>query len=273
MLGKLKRLFKKRGRRVVYTCLFGYSERFSDFEVVASPEIDYVVFTDDPNLKSKFWNVVLAPFSDIDPPKRSKGFKHRPHVYFPDYSESLYLDNTIRLKISAAEIFDNFMTAGTLIRAFKHPDRDCSYDEAEIVGAIGYDSVDVIARQMEYHRGQDFPTHIGLNATGFLLRRHNDPLVKSTMDTWHAEMMQFSKRDQLSFNFAAWKHSLEISTFAGSLYDNDLMVWELGMPRLPRDFEDHVYLALHPDVKAAGVNPRQHYLHNGLNEGRPYKLP
>ena len=43
--------------------------------------------------------------------------------------------------------------------------------------------------------------------------------------------------------------------------------------RLPSDFDPAIYLALNPDVRAAGVNPRQHYLRHGMIEGRPYKGP
>jgi hypothetical protein len=42
--------------------------------------------------------------------------------------------------------------------------------------------------------------------------------------------------------------------------------------RLPRDFDPEAYLALNPDVRAAGAEPRQHYLAHGVVEGRAYKL-
>ena len=42
---------------------------------------------------------------------------------------------------------------------------------------------------------------------------------------------------------------------------------------LPPDFDDAAYLALHPDVGAAGMHPREHYVHYGYREGRAYKFP
>lgn len=42
-------------------------------------------------------------------------------------------------------------------------------------------------------------------------------------------------------------------------------------PNLPHDFEPQEYLALHPDVKAAGMDPAKHYLKHGIREGRRYK--
>ena len=43
------------------------------------------------------------------------------------------------------------------------------------------------------------------------------------------------------------------------------------MNKLPEDFDPDVYLRLHPDVKAAGVDPVRHYLEFGINESRKYK--
>jgi SAM-dependent methyltransferase len=41
--------------------------------------------------------------------------------------------------------------------------------------------------------------------------------------------------------------------------------------RLPEDFEAEIYLAIHSDVKEAGVDAAQHYLTHGINEKREYK--
>ena len=51
---------RARPRRVVYTCLFGFSEHFNDF-VYERDDIDFVCFTDDPELRSRFWTVKLLP--------------------------------------------------------------------------------------------------------------------------------------------------------------------------------------------------------------------
>jgi hypothetical protein len=40
--------------------------------------------------------------------------------------------------------------------------------------------------------------------------------------------------------------------------------------RLPANFDPRAYLALNADVRAAGVDPRKHYLLYGVAEGRSY---
>ena len=42
------------------------------------------------------------------------------------------------------------------------------------------------------------------------------------------------------------------------------------MSRLPPDFSAEAYLLLHPDVRAAGIDPARHYLEHGIREGRRY---
>ena len=84
-------------RRVVYTCLFGYSERFLDQRFQSDELTDFVCFTDDEDLRSDFWQIVVAPKTLLDPHRRAKGFKHRPHLFFPNHEYSLYIDNTVEL--------------------------------------------------------------------------------------------------------------------------------------------------------------------------------
>jgi hypothetical protein len=40
---------------------------------------------------------------------------------------------------------------------------------------------------------------------------------------------------------------------------------------LPSDFDAEAYLALNPDVRAAGTEPAKHYLRHGVAEGRAYR--
>jgi hypothetical protein len=41
----------------------------------------------------------------------------------------------------------------------------------------------------------------------------------------------------------------------------------------PAGFDPNIYLRLNPDVRAAGVDPRHHFLFHGQKEGRPYRRP
>lgn len=278
LLSKLRIVFlravrRENKRRVVYTCLFGYSERFADFEYDRPENTDFVCFTDDPKLSSDFWRVIHVPTSSLDPHRTSKGYKIRPHLYFPNHKYSLYLDNTVKLKKPVLTIFDEFAASRDMMQAFVHPERDCAYEEARVVADIGYDRKSIVEQQMAFYRELGYPQTNGLNVGTLLLRKHNERRVVAAMNAWYEEVLKFSKRDQLSFNFIQWRHGLRVSPILGSPHENEMMEWPtvLNSQRLPRDFEDNRYLELNQDVAAAAVNPREHYLHYGISEGRSYK--
>jgi hypothetical protein len=94
------------------------------------------------------------------------------------------------------------------------------------------------------------------------------------MENWFEQLLLHSSRDQLSFNVVAWLHDFVPEHIALNFADNDLLEWPVlpaGAIRIPRDFNDARYLTLYPDVEAARMNPRKHYLRHGAAEGRPYK--
>lgn len=259
-------------RRVVYTCLFGYSERFNDVAYEGG-DIDFICFTDDPELRSAHWEIRRVDPGLLDAPRASKRIKHLPHLYLPDYAESLYIDNVVRLKQPPSVIFDcPGDPIQSPLRCFRHPWRDCIYDEAAEVIGLGFDDPARVEAQMAHYRNLGYPAHNGLAALCMLWRRHHDEQLMALSDTWDQQVLRHSMRDQLSFTVAAWHHKFAVGYLRGDLMHNDLIEWPvLKGHRLPRDFDDVIYLQLHPDVMAAGINPRQHYLVHGMAEGRPYK--
>jgi hypothetical protein len=259
-------------RRVVYTCLFGYSEKFNDY-MFDDEDIDFVCFTDDPNLKSSNWQIRFAENNLLDPARLSKSFKHLPHRCFPDYDQSLYIDNTIQLLRQPSSIFPLLEETQNSLVMFRHPFRDCVYDEAEAVTSANYDDPNRVKAQMEFYESLGYPSHNGLNKTFFLLREHGDVDLRKVNEAWHTQVLCHSKRDQLSWNVCAWVHNFKYSSMPIDLEDNEFLRWPVVPKnvRLPRDFDDTLYLRFHPDVAQAGLNPRLHYLRYGMREGRPYK--
>ena len=273
-LDRILSVLRRRNRRVVYTCLFGYSELFNDLIYERDAITDFICFTDDPKLRSDFWQIKYVPRGDLDPARAARRYKIQAHLFLRRYDASLYIDNTIRLKVAPREVFDRFLQNSSSSHVcFRHPWRQCIYDEAEEVVALGYESAERVEAQMNSYRQLGYPAGNGLFAGGFHLRRHNDPAAIKVMETWFQQVLTHSWRDQLSFNVAAWLHRFEPDIIDLDISDNDILEWPYprNLVRIPHDFCDERYLMLNPDVKAARVNPRRHYLMHGFSEGRQYK--
>ena len=261
-------------RRVVYTCLFGYSEKFNDLVYERDGTIDFICFTDMPELQSDFWRIEKVERGELDATRAAKRRKILAHCFLSRYNASLYLDNTVRLKIPPAEIFDRYLDhSRSPFVCFRHPSRQSIYDEAREVISRNFDTPERVNSQMRRYRELGYPQANELWKGAFLLRRHNDPAVIPVMETWFEHVRTYSHRDQLSLPIAAWLHKFKPEFIELDFTDNDIL--EYPYPpnpiRLPRGFDDERYLRLNPDVRAANMDPRRHYLLHGAAEGRLFR--
>jgi hypothetical protein len=149
-------------RCVVYTCMFGSSEHFNDF-VYAGDGVDLICFTDDPDLRSDTWTIRLVSPGLLDPTRSAKRIKAMPHRFLPEYDWSLYIDNTVRLKVKPRWIFDKILarTKRPFV-CFRHYARDCVYAEADRVIELGYDDPERIRAQTRFYRHLGYPENNGL---------------------------------------------------------------------------------------------------------------
>jgi Protein of unknown function (DUF616) len=262
-------------KRVVYTCLFGYSELFNDFKYERDG-IDFVCFTDDPELRSDFWKIELLPRRVLDPARASKKIKALPHVYLAQYDHSLYIDNTVRLKAAPKRMFEQYLApAKSPLLCFRHYERDCVYDEAKAVLSLNFDTPERVNPQMALYRYLGYPAKNGLAKTTLLLRQHQNAALQRVMNTWHEQVLCHSKRDQLSLLPACRFENFELEYIPDRFDAYDLLDWPViknGL-RVPRDFDDALYLELNPDLANLTMDPRKHYLLWGQNENRKYQRP
>lgn len=270
IMGRLFAKKRKSNRNVVYTCMFGHSEHFEDRDY-GDPDVDYICFTDDAELAPKNWRTIVVRHPSMDPARFSKRHKHLPHLCLTSYERSIYVDNTVKLKVEPSSIFKRFADHNLVM--LKHPRRDCVYDEAVAVTRYHLDDPQVVQRQMEIYKKSGYPERNGLNAAGFLLRTHASETVAKAMLEWHSQLLLYSKRDQLGWNFAAWTTGVAFTTVDEDVHNNSMFDWPVltNPVRVPRDFDDDRYLLLNEDVKQSGMDPRKHYLHFGHVEGRKYR--
>jgi hypothetical protein len=82
------------------------------------------------------------------------------------------------------------------------------------------DDPKIIEKQMKRYEALGYPKDNGLITGMIIMRRHNSEDCIQTMNTWWEEICCQSKRDQLSFNFSAWKNKLNFNYISGDSRDN-----------------------------------------------------
>lgn len=260
-------------KRVVYTCLFGHSELFNDF-AYERDGLDFVCFTDDPELRSDFWKIELLSRGILDPARAAKKIKALPHIYLAAYDWSLYVDNTVHLKAAPSRFFDEFLAPSkSALACFRHHERDCVYEEAKAVLWLGLDARERVKAQMALYRYLGYPAKNGLAKGALLLRKHHDPALQQVMNTWYEQILCHSKRDQLSLLPSCWSEGFDPEYVPARFDAGDLLDWPVLKDnlRLPRDFDEALYLELNPDLANTDIDLRKHYLLKGQSEKRRYR--
>jgi glycosyltransferase involved in cell wall biosynthesis len=205
------------GRVVVYTAIHGGRDELRDARPF--PGVDYVCFTDDKELRSRTWKIVVAEGGPDDPRMRAKTSKILPHRYFPDHEYSLWVDGTHVPAVDPRYLCLKYLQTHD-IALFRHPIRSCIYDEMDACLRQNRGNAEDIRRQRERYLHEGYPRHNGLATCTVILRRHHAGHVVEAMEEWWQEINRFSVRDQLSFNYVAHRRGLHYAAIPGHIYRN-----------------------------------------------------
>lgn len=169
-------------------------------------DYDYICFTDDENLKSNFWRIVLVQ-------KESKHLQREikilSHVYLHDYDFTIYIDGSMLVKRDLSKLLDRIGEKDILF--VEHHSRNCVYKEAEAVLKLNKDTEETVKIQVNKYREIGFPENWGMFQTGLMARRKTDKCIEFCT-AWFKELEQHSHRDQLSVMYALWEVQPNIAT-------------------------------------------------------------
>lgn len=211
---------------IVYTTLLGDYERLIEQPVAKQSKVRFVAITDNPHLVSETWETFIYPQGfKHDANRESRRAKISPHLFFPDVDISIYIDNSVQLKMIPEQIVHDLLDKKTDFVCFKHPWRTCLYEEALEVLKSDMDTYDRVLEQINHYRKDEYPQQNGLIAGFFLLRKHNNDNTKKVMTQWFEHVLRYSRRDQLSFNYVAWKNSFEFCAIDSELIRNKYLDW------------------------------------------------
>ncbi len=215
----------------IYTVLTGDKEPLGNpigrlQSIETDLKIDFICFTDNPNLKSNVWNCRVFDTHRLPPEKSSRRPKALPHEYLADYDYSLYMDNICELK-RLPNCSDLLEAPDTdyVYRVFKHSTRTVLAEEALAISSLGYDTAENLINQLDtYAQYLPLQSITPLNTCTILLRQHNHFQVIRHGRMWWEHILNFSKRDQMSFDFCRLQCGLKLSNLVGTKFENDL-IW------------------------------------------------
>ena len=215
--------------KVIYTAIIGGFDEF--VEPSYKPEgWEFVCFSDS-ELKSDTWEVRPTLPLYTDNTRTARKHKLLAHRLFPKHEYSLWIDGNIQVVGDVNKLLpylDN-CNYSTYDHSQNQLDpRSCIYDEGKTILDLGMknggnykDDPNIISRQMKRYRDEGYPAQNGLVVQMEVLRRHNQVDVLDAMEHHWVELKYNSKREQLSFNYIAWKNNLKFSYIQGDSRHNE----------------------------------------------------
>lgn len=207
---------------VVYTAIIGGYDELNE-PTVKPDGVDFICFTDR-DIISNTWDIhkVIPLYEDNT--RTARKYKILAHRWLSKYDISIWLDGNKKIEGNVLNYIDylnneNFALFDHMLCFDK---RNCIYQEANAIFSLGQepgktykDDPNIIKKQMERYVQEGYPQNNGLAFTCGLIRKHNKPEVKKLSEDWWNEVKYGSKRDQLSFNYVAWKNKFNFKYLPG----------------------------------------------------------
>ena len=196
--------------RVIYTCIVGgYDDLIQPMHI--DQDSDYVCFTDsDKLLESESIGVwKIRPIATVEntPSLTNRWHKTKPHILFPEYSESIYIDGNVNFLSDF--LFEEIRRRKIDLLVPMHFSRECILQEVETIislGLVNKEQSQNLGDLIETAKSEGFPANWGLTENNVLFRKHNEPSIIALMEDWWWHIEHVAPRDQGHFMYLLWKH-------------------------------------------------------------------
>ncbi|EJZ22147.1 glycosyltransferase domain-containing protein [Rhizobium sp. Pop5] len=214
---------------VVYTALLG---PYDSLKLSLAGPVSHLCFTDQVLPRRPPWRILpVKPSTTLDQRVRlARHIKLHPHLYLPEHEYSIWIDACLQ---PSGLLLDAIGYLGEHdLATFAYPStygpRNCAYEEAAACIARRKDDPSKILMQIKRYREEGFPENYGLVETSILVRR-NTVRARDFCAGWWSELEHGSRRDQLSFNYVAWRKDMLYGTLPGHRTNSAFATWAAHM--------------------------------------------
>lgn len=228
---QIKNYWQKKSKRkphgVIYVCICGGYDDLRQIEAYHyfDPAWDYVCFSDQSEDieagRVGIWQVRPLVFDKLDPVRNNRWHKIHPHLLFPEYDQSIYLDANIDLLTS--HLFDLLERNDKKIFIPTHASNANIYHEYDWALESKIDDQNLIKNELKIMKENNMPENYGMTENNLIYRKHHDNGIIKLMNEWWQFIENYSKRDQLSFTYLLYKHNIKVEdiTFTNTRVDID----------------------------------------------------
>lgn len=211
---------------VVYTCVTGkYDNIIEPF--IKQKNVDYIFFTDEPNVESDIWQVRQLPknVENIgDKILQNRYIKFHPYELFEnEYDYAIYIDGNIEI-IGDMKKITFAADSLTGLALHRHRTRNSVFDEAKECYIVHKGNPEKIKAQMKKYEKEGFLPKFGLYECCVIVSNLKSQNGKKILeDWWHEFLSSESYRDQLSLPYVIWKDNFnfdDVGNLGYNVYQN-----------------------------------------------------
>ena len=218
------------------TAIFGEFDKLLLPETL-DPDLDYFCITDQELDGYGVFTIIKSDYLDPDPRRSARYAKTHLWKYVAEYDTVIWVDANILVHNSLKPYLERFGQSGNALAALPHPFRETLFEEAAMCREMALDEADVIADQIARYIKIPALAKETLIETNLLIFDPRRPEMLEAFRIWWNEINLFSRRDQISVNFALHKAGVTWTPLLSerlSLRDcDDFRFFEHGINRWP----------------------------------------
>lgn len=205
----------------VYTCITGEYDSLKEIKNMES-NIDYYCFTNNKNIKSKTWNVVYIEDDKLSNVLLARKVKILGNpIINSKYDIELWMDATVEFLKPINDFINEYLDKNSFFVAFKHGKRTSIEEEMNACLRFRKEAIDKIEKLKEFYKKENYNYDNGLIESTVFIRRTSNKIVWDTMNIWFDMVKKYTKRDQLSFNYAIFKTGMDVKWINKKVFSND----------------------------------------------------
>ncbi len=202
-------------KKVVHTVITDNYDSVKEIVGFDNSDWQFLLYTNNKDLKSKTWTIIYDP--GLNNVKRARAIKILPPH---DYDQSIWIDGSIQVNCNLTQFVEERCEGD--FDVMNHPDRQCVYDEAKACIRLGKDDPNIIQEQIKRYSLDYYPHNNGMVATGCIFRNKSKE-VDNFCKLWLNEVLHYSHRDQLSFNYIRQKTGISVYRLPFHILKNEFL--------------------------------------------------
>lgn len=205
----------------VYTCITGDYDNLIDIQNIEQG-IDYICYTNNKKIKSKTWKVKYVVDNTLTDAELNRKIKILGDKELKKYDVTVYIDGNFTIVGSIKKLIEENVDLKKYdFVGFKHSVRNSINEEMLACLMYNKENIENISKLYDFYNHEKFPDNNGLIEASILIRNFNNDKLNECMKLWFDMYINYAHRDQLSFQYAAWKTGLKYDLLDMSVWDNE----------------------------------------------------